>query len=103
MIIEIGKKKILFANRVIRTIKKYAKQCELVESFKESGGIILAQYNGELFYIKKISSPSSFDIAERFSFLRNKFFANSILNKEFKKSKSKVQPKQFKLNKRSKF
>ncbi len=79
------------------TIHVYEEVLSILDKYKqnknqnESGGIILGyvceNYN---IYISKISQPNAFDKATRYSFERNKKFAQKIVNSEFYKSDGKV-------------
>jgi integrative and conjugative element protein (TIGR02256 family) len=77
---KIGKYKVYFTEDVLLLISKF-KQSKKRQY--EAGGILLGQVKENNIYITRVSFPSNQDKASRFSFSRNKDYAQAIIDFEF--------------------
>ena len=84
---EIGKYKIYFTKDVLLLISKFK---QLKQKQHEAGGILLGQVKENRIYITRISFPSNQDKSSRFSFSRNKNYAQVIIDYEFYNSNKKT-------------
>lgn len=85
--VEIGKYEVVFSEDVLDLISKYKQKRK---KHNESGGILLGQVKNDKVYILKASIPNSKDKSSRVSFLRNKEYAQHIIDYEFANSQGKT-------------
>jgi len=76
----IGNYKIYFTHDVLLLIAKFK---QISSKQNEAGGVLLGQVKNNNIYITRISFPSSHDKSSRYSFSRNKKFAQAIIDFEF--------------------
>ena len=80
---KIGKYNIYFTKDVLILISKFIQS---KQKQHEAGGILLGQVKENNIYITRVSFPSNQDKSSRFSFSRNKDYAQAIIDFEFHNS-----------------
>ncbi len=80
---KIGKYNVYFTKDVLLLISKFIQS---KQKQYEAGGILLGQVKENNIYITRVSFPSNQDKSSRFSFSRNKDYAQAIIDFEFHNS-----------------